>query len=113
MIGKIVGHREVAARWSFVEITGRFGSAYTQNHRDAASVALIAKLDGSIDYAAFIGLLHAIGIDSVLFSVDYPYSDNRACKRFLENLPISPDDKEKVAHLNAERLLKFNPWSRR
>jgi predicted TIM-barrel fold metal-dependent hydrolase len=45
-----------------------------------------------------------------LFSVDYPYSDNRACKRFLENLPISPDDREKVAHLNAERLLKFNPW---
>jgi len=48
-------------------------------------------------------------IDRILFSVDYPYSDNRACKRFLENLPISPDDKEKVAHLNAERLLKFKP----
>jgi hypothetical protein len=24
-------------------------------------------------------------------------------------LPISPDDKEKVAHLNAERLLKYTP----
>jgi uncharacterized protein len=71
-----------------------------------------AAPDGSIDYAAFIGLLHAIGIDRILFSVDYPYSDNRACKRFLENLPISPDDKEKVAHLNAERLLKFKPWPR-
>ena len=44
-----------------------------------------AAPDGSIDYAAFIGLLHAIGIDRILFSVDYPYSDNRACKRFLEN----------------------------
>ena len=69
----------------------------------------LAAPDGSIDYAAFIGLLHAIGIDRILFSVDYPYSDNRASKRFLENLPISPDDKEKVAHLNAERLLKFKP----
>ena len=45
-------------------------------------------------------------------SVDDPYSDNRACKRFLENLPISLDDKEKVAHLNAERLLKFKLWPR-
>ena len=72
-----------------------------------------AAPDGSIDYAAFIGLLHAIGIDRILFSVDYPYSDNRACKRFLENLPISSDDKEKVAHLNAERLLKFTPGSLR
>ena len=50
-----------------------------------------------------------LGIDRILFSVDYPYSDNRDCKRFLENLPISPADKEKIAHLNAERLLKLKP----
>jgi hypothetical protein len=27
------------------------------------------------------GSLRAIGLDRILFSVDYPYSDNRACKR--------------------------------
>ena len=30
-----------------------------------------AAPDGSIDYAAFIGLLLAIEIDRILFSVDY------------------------------------------
>ena len=82
---------------------------YFQQNFHVTTSGYYAAPDGSIDYAAFIGLLHAIGIDRILFSVDYPYSDNRACKRFLENLPISRDDKEKVAHLNAERLLKFKP----
>jgi hypothetical protein len=44
MLGKIVGHREIAARWSYAEITGRFASAYIQNHQDAGSVALISKI---------------------------------------------------------------------
>jgi hypothetical protein len=50
MIGRIVGHREVAARWSFVEITGRFASAYIENHWDAASVALIAKIKNGASF---------------------------------------------------------------
>jgi hypothetical protein len=44
MLGKIVGHREIAARWSYAEITGRFASAYIQNHQDSGSVALISKI---------------------------------------------------------------------
>ena len=82
---------------------------YFQQNMHVTTSGYYAAPGGSIDYAAFIGLLHAIGTNRILFSVDYPYSDNRACKRFLENLPISPGDKEKVAHLNAERLLKFKP----
>jgi uncharacterized protein len=79
---------------------------FTQNVHVTTS-GYYAIHDGAFDYAAFIGLLHAIGIERILFAVDHPYSDNRACRRFLDNLPISPGDKEKIAHLNAERLLKL------
>jgi len=45
------------------------------------------------------------GIDRMLFSVDYPFSDNAAGRRFLDTVPLSPADREKLAHGNAETLL--------
>jgi len=51
--------------------------------------------------------LAVFGIDRVLFSIDYPYSSNRQGKEFLEALKIPADDLEKLAHRNADRLLKL------
>ena len=47
------------------------------------------------------------GVDRILFSVDYPFSPNAAGRAFLDQLPLSPPDKEKLAHGNADRLLKL------
>ncbi len=49
----------------------------------------------------------ALGIDNVLFSVDWPYESNRLGREFLDNLPLSQPDKEKIAHGNAERVLRM------
>ncbi len=49
--------------------------------------------------------LEVLGADRILFSVDYPYSSNQQGRTFLDNASISPADKEKISHLNAERLL--------
>jgi predicted TIM-barrel fold metal-dependent hydrolase len=57
----------------------------------------------------FLAALLTFGADRILFSVDYPFSDNGIASRFLETLPIAPDDKAKIAHGNADRLLKLNP----
>jgi predicted TIM-barrel fold metal-dependent hydrolase len=51
--------------------------------------------------------LQTIGSDRIIFSVDYPYSSNEQGRAFLENASISLADKEKISHLNAERLLKL------
>ncbi len=55
-------------------------------------------------------LLLALGImgaDRILFAVDYPFSTNEQGRAFLERAAISPADKEKISHLNAERLLRL------
>jgi hypothetical protein len=44
---------------------------YFQQNMHVTTSGYYAAPDGPIDYAAFIGLLHAIGIDRILFSVDY------------------------------------------
>ncbi len=51
--------------------------------------------------------LQVMGADRIIFSVDYPHSTNEQGRAFLESASISPADKEKISHLNAERLLKL------
>jgi uncharacterized protein len=51
--------------------------------------------------------MQIMGADRIIFSVDYPYSTNEQGRAFLESVSISPADKEKISHLNAERLLKL------
>ena len=49
--------------------------------------------------------VQVLGIDRVLFSVDYPFGSNAAGRALLDTLPLSPDDKAKIAGGNAERVL--------
>ena len=50
-----------------------------------------------------------LGADRVMYSTDYPFEfgGNSLGKNFLEEAPISYDDKLKIAHVNAEKLLKL------
>lgn len=59
---------------------------------------------GYFDIPPFVCARDVIGIDRVLFSVDYPYASNVEGREFLESLPIAPQDLEKIAHGNAERI---------
>jgi len=56
---------------------------------------------------AFLDLLLQVGVDRILFSVDYPYASMQSARNFLVQLPVSPADKEQIAHGNAERLLQI------
>jgi 2,3-dihydroxybenzoate decarboxylase len=48
-----------------------------------------------------------MGIDRILFSVDWPFIGNDLGTRWLENAPLSTEDKAKVFSGNARRLLKL------
>ena len=51
--------------------------------------------------------IDTFGIDKILFSIDYPFSTNEAGKTYLDSLKLSPADLEKLAHGNADKLLKL------
>ena len=42
-----------------------------------------------------------------MFSVDWPYESNAAAVEFLKRQPLGPADLAKVAHRNAERILRL------
>ncbi len=48
-----------------------------------------------------------VGVDRIMFSADYPYASMAEARTFLGRLPMSPADQERIAHGNAERLLRF------
>jgi predicted TIM-barrel fold metal-dependent hydrolase len=54
---------------------------------------------------AYQGMANTVGIDRVLFTTDHPYGNIKAARPMFERMPINANDKEKIAHLNAERLL--------
>lgn len=45
--------------------------------------------------------------DRILFAVDYPAGNNIEGVKSIESLPITNEDKEKIFHLNTERLLRL------
>jgi uncharacterized protein len=57
--------------------------------------------------APFLNLLLEVGVDRIMFSADYPYASMPAARAFLDQLPVSPADRERIAHGNAERLLRM------
>lgn len=55
----------------------------------------------------FVAALMSFGVDRILFSVDHPFASNARARAFLDALPVSPADRAKIAHGNADRLLRL------
>jgi 2,3-dihydroxybenzoate decarboxylase len=60
---------------------------------------------GVFSYPPLLCSMLAVGADRVLFSIDYPYESTKEGVEFIENAPLSEIDREKICHLNAERVL--------
>ena len=54
--------------------------------------------------ATFLDLLLEVGVERILFSADYPYGAMADARTFLDQLPVSAADRERIAHGNAEKL---------
>jgi uncharacterized protein len=75
-------------------------SEYFQNH-------FYFTTSGYFTIPPFLCMLQVVGADRIMFSVDYPVSPNAVGRKFLDSLAVSPEDLEKIAHGNAEKLLNL------
>jgi 2,3-dihydroxybenzoate decarboxylase len=62
---------------------------------------------GVMSHAALLGATHAVGTDRVLFAIDYPFESSTEAVEFLRTAPYAPADLERIAHGNAERVLRL------
>lgn len=106
----IIGHMGENLPYSLA----RADAVLSRSRRNASrSIAEIFQQHFHITTSGYFTLppllcaLQVVGADRILFSIDYPFSSTETGRRFLDSLPLSPADKHKLAHLNAERLLKL------
>ena len=68
---------------------------------------VVITTSGVFSPAALTGAVLEIGADAVMFSVDYPYESSHEAVAGLERATLSDTDRHKIAHRNAERILRL------
>ncbi|GAA3290116.1 hypothetical protein GCM10020295_03660 [Streptomyces cinereospinus] len=62
---------------------------------------------GVMDDTMLQAAIKAVGIDNVLFAIDYPFEKSAQAVGFLRNAHLTPAQRRKIAHGNAERILQL------
>lgn len=105
----IIGHMGELLPMLLKRVDETFGSGAETGRQRTASETILDQVwittSGFFDTSAFLAALTAFGTDRILFSVDYPYATNGAGVAFLNNLPVSPADRSRIAYGNADALL--------
>jgi predicted TIM-barrel fold metal-dependent hydrolase len=82
---------------------GRGGPSF----RDVFCEHYYNTTSGFFSDPALICCMMEMGVDRILFSVDYPFVDNPPGTAWGERIPLSAEDKAKILSGNAKRLLKM------
>lgn len=106
----IIGHMGESLPFMLARSTERLPTSVTRLPRTVAEYVrehVWVTTSGIFTFPPLLCTLLTVGSDRILFAVDYPFSPNEEARRFLDAMPVSPEDKERIAHNNAERLLKL------
>jgi len=62
---------------------------------------------GFFSNPALLCCVQEMGVDRIIFSIDYPFVPNKPGVDWIDTIPLCAEDKEKILHGNVERLLKL------
>lgn len=83
-------------------------STSSSSFRDAFSEHFWITTSGNFSNPALLCCVMEMGIDRILFSIDYPFVENTPGVEWVENdVPLCKEDRIKILSGNAEKLLKM------
>ncbi len=103
----VVGHLGEGLPFMLPRLDRNFPTAMTKLQRSLGEYLRqnVHYTFGGFNFpATFLDLLLEVGADRIMFSVDHPYGSMAQARAFLEQIPASAADKERIAHGNAEKL---------
>jgi 5-carboxyvanillate decarboxylase len=69
----------------------------------------VITTSGQESHLALDFSIKALGIDNVLWAIDYPYQPSAPAVAFMDSAPVSGAEREKLYHGNAERIFHIKP----
>ena len=106
----VIGHLGEALPFMLPRIDSKLPMAVTKLHRPISAYLrenLHYTISGFNFTPTFLDLFLEVGANRIMFSADYPYGSMSQARTFLDQLPVSPADKVRIAHGNAELLLRL------
>ena len=104
----IVGHLGEGLPFYLWRIShGLRGSDGGRSFRDTCCEHFYVTTSGFSSGPALLCCVMEMGIERILFSVDYPFVDNLAGTKWTQTLPLCAEDKKKLLSGNAKRLVKL------
>jgi 5-carboxyvanillate decarboxylase len=90
--------------------------AYTHGHPNLKKTPseylkenFVITTSGMNDHKVLKYCVDALGVDNVIFAIDYPYQDMVESANFMNSSPLPEADNEKIAHGTSEKLFRIRP----
>ena len=96
--------------WLVPLTPGEVGAKCQKKPSDYIKSNFLMTTSGMFFTPAFLCVYLALGADNFAFAVDSPLTSEPA-GQLMESMPICDEDKEKICHLNAEKLLKLGHFA--
>ena len=69
----------------------------------------VLTTSGVEDHLALEYSIRKVGIDNVMWAIDYPYQPTKPAVDFMDSAPVSEVQRAKLYPLNAERIFHIRP----
>jgi 2,3-dihydroxybenzoate decarboxylase len=93
--------------WRADMALARPGAARQAGFRDVFCSHFHVTTSGFFSDPALLCCVQELGIDRILFAVDWPFVANPPATRWMESVPLCDEDKAKILSGNAKRLLRM------
>jgi len=93
--------------WRIDMALARPGAAREAGFRDVFSRHFHVTTSGFFSDPALLACVMELGIDRILFAIDWPFVANDPGTQWLQSVPLADEDKAKIASGNAKRLLRM------
>jgi len=93
--------------WRVDMAMARPGAARQAGFRDVFCRNFWITTSGNFSNPALLCCVMEMGIDRIMFSVDYPFVLNPPAVAWIDTIPLSDEDKVKLLSGNAKRLLRL------
>ncbi len=92
--------------WRIDHTLAREGNR-SSSFRDCFREHFYVTTSGNFSTPALLCCVMEMGVDRILFSVDWPFVENKPGTQWMDNVPLCDEDRVKILNGNARRLLRM------